>query len=588
MTVINQQVTMPEMTNAVRPVLGMKPHKRGLAGNHTRVAERFLQRKCACSGQCEKCKKTDEVTLGHALQTKISLGAPGDRYEQEADRVSEQVLTTSTNSSVENSPPRIQRFATQSSGETAAAPKSVDDVLSSPGRPLNPGLRRDMEQRFGYDFSQVRVHSGAAAGNSAGEVNAHAYTVGRDIVFGPGRFAPTTQEGRRLIAHELTHFVQQSEPGVGAKSTKVQRKVVDDDEHLPCRNTPRRSAQFVADLEDQAATLAENAAIALRARPPIQSTQEFLWKRFRRNFNEPRDRCGFIPEIADRLDAIARGIRNTEVQYGCVSAGEPSSQCNGHFAYTDPGMFGGNRIDLCARFWAAKTNDKVVTILHEWAHYKFEPRGVMDEPQGGFDAAECYSSFAAELGNFSFTEFEDASKCEARTGSAPPLDSELLHQACPRNVFLNVSALTGLAANVPGSSHFAGVGVSLVFPVTRLHDWEKSLGLRYLRFAPEDDRGAQMLILRGDLAFRRRPRRYGSEHGAHVEGGILALPSGAGGTDVRGYVGAGVSYGKNIRISEDLALRIVGEVDVGRATAREDEKGFWLAKAGLSIGFTWD
>src|SRR6185369_3720786 len=245
MTVINQQVTMPEMTNAVRPVLGMKPHKRGLAGNHTRIAERFLQRKCACSGQCEKCKKTDEVTLGHALQTKISLGAPGDRYEQEADRVSEQVLTTSTNSSVENSPPRIQRFATQSSGETAAVPKSVDDVLSSPGRPLNPGLRRDMEQRFGYDFSQVRVHSGAAAGNSAGEVNAHAYTVGRDIVFGPGRFAPTTQEGRRLIAHELTHFVQQSGPGVGAKSTKVQRKVVDDDEHLPCRNTPRRSAQFV-------------------------------------------------------------------------------------------------------------------------------------------------------------------------------------------------------------------------------------------------------------------------------------------------------------------------------------------------------
>jgi hypothetical protein len=67
-----------------------------------------------------------------------------------------------------------------------------------------------MEQRFGYDFSGVRVHSGAAAGQSAQDVDAYAYTVGHDIVFAANRFAPGTQAGRRLLAHELTRVVQQT------------------------------------------------------------------------------------------------------------------------------------------------------------------------------------------------------------------------------------------------------------------------------------------------------------------------------------------------------------------------------------------
>ena len=112
---------------------------------------------------------------------------------------------------VSGAPPRIQRFTGQSTGQTDTAPASVDHALASPGRPLEPTLRQDMEQRFGHDFSRVRVHSGAAAEQSARDVNANAYTVGHDIVFGTGRFAPGTHEGRRLIAHELTHVVQQSD-----------------------------------------------------------------------------------------------------------------------------------------------------------------------------------------------------------------------------------------------------------------------------------------------------------------------------------------------------------------------------------------
>ena len=97
-------------------------------------------------------------------------------------------------------------------GQTDTAPASVDQALNSPGSPLEPALRQDMEQHFRSDFSRVRVHSGAVAEQSARDVNANAYTVGQDVVFDAGAFQPRTHEGRRLIAHELTHVVQQSKP----------------------------------------------------------------------------------------------------------------------------------------------------------------------------------------------------------------------------------------------------------------------------------------------------------------------------------------------------------------------------------------
>ena len=171
------------------------------------------QRKCACngaagvSGECEECRK--KKLLG--LQAKLQISEAGDIYEREADRVADQVLSIAPHSAVSGSPPRIQRLAGQSTGQAEeAAPASVDRAVASPGRPLEPALRQDMEQRFGYDFSQVRVHPGAAAEQSAQDVNANAYTVGNDLMFATGRFAPETHEGRRLIAHELTHVVQQS------------------------------------------------------------------------------------------------------------------------------------------------------------------------------------------------------------------------------------------------------------------------------------------------------------------------------------------------------------------------------------------
>ena len=122
----------------------------------------------------------------------------------------------------ESSPPAaIQRSSTHESSAPLASPM-VQDVLSSPGQALDPATSRFMENRFGHDFSGVRVHTDNRAAESARSVNALAYTVGRDVVFGAGQYAPRSFSGRRLLAHELMHVVQQA--GATKSSLNIQRE----------------------------------------------------------------------------------------------------------------------------------------------------------------------------------------------------------------------------------------------------------------------------------------------------------------------------------------------------------------------------
>jgi hypothetical protein len=110
----------------------------------------------------------------------------------------------------------------------------VESVLSSNGQPLDRETRRFMESRIGFDFGKVRIHTDARAGASARLLGARAYTVGNDVVFAPGRFAPQTIEGRRLLAHELTHVVQQSPnraampPAIRPAPVHIQRDAEED------------------------------------------------------------------------------------------------------------------------------------------------------------------------------------------------------------------------------------------------------------------------------------------------------------------------------------------------------------------------
>jgi Domain of unknown function (DUF4157) len=102
----------------------------------------------------------------------------------------------------------LQRRATNQ-GEPGQIPSIVREVLDSPGQPLDGHTRSFMESRFDHDFSGIRIHTDGKAAESARAVNANAYTVGQDVAFREGRYAPKTYAGRNLLAHELTHAVQQ-------------------------------------------------------------------------------------------------------------------------------------------------------------------------------------------------------------------------------------------------------------------------------------------------------------------------------------------------------------------------------------------
>jgi hypothetical protein len=223
----------------------------GYAGAPSRTRDAhpmLLQRKCACGGKgtgatddCEECRSGERSLL----QAKLRINEPGDAFEQEADRIAEQVTTSTARFSVDHAPPSVQRVATASNGPASTAPPSVSRALADPGRPLERGLRWRMEDRFRQDFSRVRVHAGAAAAQSARDVDAQAYTVGNDVVFGAGRFAPETVEGRKLIAHELTHVLQQSAGDAHARAS-IQRSP---DKTVPKpkpHDEPREKPQQVA------------------------------------------------------------------------------------------------------------------------------------------------------------------------------------------------------------------------------------------------------------------------------------------------------------------------------------------------------
>ena len=213
----------------------------------TAVRSGFLQRKCACgnpslaAGDCAECAKKNS-----GLQRKLAVGASNDPLEQEADRVADQVFARRSNLAVSGTPPNIQRRSVQESGQSEKIPRSVDEALASSGTPLEPVLKQDMESTFGRDFSNVRVHLDAVAARSARDVNASAYTVGHNIVFGGGQFAPYANEGRRLLAHELTHVVQQGQtPG---SLSRLQRACLPAAE---CAAPKTTLTEFVAQTESK-------------------------------------------------------------------------------------------------------------------------------------------------------------------------------------------------------------------------------------------------------------------------------------------------------------------------------------------------
>lgn len=246
----------------------------------TPVPSGLLQRKCACGGtpgmdgECEECR-----AKRLRVQPKLAISQSDDIYEREADRIADEIVRADTNGlgvsqaqslsySALKPSVSVQRQDEEVVEEGESTEQNIDEVSNdtdllgdededsivadetgrpkleagvvSPsssasvslriplgvGRPMDLNVRNFMEQRFGHDFNRVRIHTDEQAVSSARHLRAHAYTVGSNIYFNEERYNPNDREGLRLLAHELTHVVQQTgyHPSKPFTEYQVQRK----------------------------------------------------------------------------------------------------------------------------------------------------------------------------------------------------------------------------------------------------------------------------------------------------------------------------------------------------------------------------
>ena len=175
---------------------------------------------------------------------------------------------------------RLQRLAGNSGVSSLLAereedgqPSPVREVVGTGGDALDDATRDDMEARLGHDFGDVRVHTDTRATESARSVNAHAYTVGNDVVFQRDRYTPGSDEGRRMLAHELTHVIQQRSGPVDGTPAPGGIRVSDPADRFE-QEAASRAEQVVSGPAPLAASGQAPAAVQRQAAPEEEAAEE--------------------------------------------------------------------------------------------------------------------------------------------------------------------------------------------------------------------------------------------------------------------------------------------------------------------------
>jgi hypothetical protein len=312
------------------------------------------------------------------VQTKLRIGQPGDVYEREADRVAEQVMRMPDRPLQPTHPPRDEariqskvagpqitpRIQPQGQPEEEEAIQSKRAGGRTPptgpdqearirasqggGQRLPDSVRSSFESKFRYDFSRVRIHTDENAARLSSDFNADAFTHGRNVYFGAGRYAPGTSAGRRLLAHELTHVVQQRE---ALQRPVVQRQYRDCTQPI----TGRADANLRLENGRQRARGYIGAAIrALGAAPAAGTT-----------YQTALNRHFVAPSAADRgnISTNYRQMLNllTVPNFICNS----QNICGGEQAFWIPQD---DLIHVCRPFWPLSTTCRAIVLIHEAYH----------------------------------------------------------------------------------------------------------------------------------------------------------------------------------------------------------------------------
>jgi hypothetical protein len=329
----------------------------------------LIQHKCACgasagaSGECESCA-----------------------LERQADRMAAQALAGQKTESADGS-----------RGEQGV-PTSVYEAIASSGQPLALGVRHDMEQRFEHDFSKVRVHADPLGQRSAQDVNADAYTAGQHVAFAPGHYAPQTPTGRRLLAHELAHVVQQSGAAPTTARTTVQRQSPGQGQGNAQRVVPpvapSPAQQKMIDAARNAAAIrTQRAMFKVRGIEGAQAYQEA--KRLAQiKFDWPNPNMEQIDEV---LSGIGGGLVTVDIKVG--GANDPECGTRGGYVrgHQQP-------IVLCPAFFRdpADNEGRIRTLIHEMAHVKGVGNANLGEQyfpvfdcdsKGAFESADSWANY---------------------------------------------------------------------------------------------------------------------------------------------------------------------------------------------------
>lgn len=368
------------------------------------------------------------------VQAKPAANSPGDAYEQEADHVAERVMkmpgaglqracacgggcpkcqTASQDQGATLLP--IRRVQAGSEGQSVV-PSTVDEVLRTPGQPLDSQARVFFEPRFGHDFSRVRVHADARAGASARHVNALAYTVGNHVVFGDNQYNSGTVAGQRLLAHELTHVVQQgaverpagSIPLAFGSPHALMRADDGDGGEAGAGTAPRHSGctqDQIDEIEDArraAAIRCQRAGFQTKGIvPPGRGGRDDPAARARlraramarRIFGQAMN----MEQVGDIVMEMGHRLAGPSLTFTC--APQTDSNCGSRAGYVV-----GNRppVYLCPGFFGGSAEDRIRTMVHEAAHVAgigeamgetYCPIFDCDSTCGGFDVADSWSHF---------------------------------------------------------------------------------------------------------------------------------------------------------------------------------------------------
>jgi hypothetical protein len=437
-----RQISKPQAEAAAATPQRLPPRTSGLAGNGRRPAQPDSAGELAGTAPRHvwdfgkiavsppertnlhrAALRSDVRALPGPLQAKLLVGSVDDPLEREADQVAERVMQAPPGRMPDISPvtPHVERKCQECGQEDEVrrkaspggavgrqtAPAALEHALASPGRPLDQPARDFVGPRLGRSLGQVRVHEGPLATAAALAVGARAFTVGRDIVFGAGEYAPSTASGRKLLAHELAHVVQQT----GANRLPVGAAGID------VTTSPRMVRRLATTDCDSKAGLVTNAVsqaqsnIAavlpqLAARPLSADTQNALLIYFRASSDETAATVSAnLTKISAKLGAVT---------YEC------ENDCpENELGYTRLGtmLTGLGSIHLCLNNLEQEANAIANTALHEVTHYT-----LLATDAAGYYGSDCSES-ETTVGAGSQTKLStaDSYNCfveNGRTGTA--------------------------------------------------------------------------------------------------------------------------------------------------------------------------